>query len=320
MDIPFEVGGTYSNRRGPYTVVELTPPTMLIRYRDGHELRTLIADQARIWENIQIEADDPLAVDDDITDAPRRRRTIPAFRSAPGRPKPASEFDGLVENDFSDTPTGTYWRRRSSLGGLLASHLSARSGRAFESHAVSRRCEVYVYEPHRFNTETPVREAKFRFAVNPSGVLHGFYIEKSDKAMDGTWDWTRFTAALTRDPTLCTRMAVLLNEYALCWQLDVDSPSQPPLTTVQVTAAPDGRAQWRSDRDSTADSPETISWSEFSTRLHTLPADGWCNLMVCQSLPRERAIQLRAGIADHVTKIWHALLPLYLASVQTAPA
>lgn len=40
--------------------------------------------------------------------------------------------------------------------------------------------------------------------------------------------------------------------------------------------------------------------------------------MVCQSLPRARAIALRVGLANHAAKVWHALLPLYLAGVQAA--
>lgn len=313
MGIPFKVGGTYRNRHGVYEVVELAPPTMLIRYRDGRELKTLIADQARIWENIQIETDDPDATDDDVDDIPRRSRSGSAARPIRQIAKPVFDFQGLAEADFRTTPTGTNWRRQNSLGGLLASHLSAHSGRKFESQAVSRRCEVYVYEAHRFNVKAPLREAKFRFAVNESGVLHGFYIEKNDGPMDATWDWTRFSAALARDPGLCTRSAAVLVEHGLYWQLEVGLIGHGDWTVTQVSVAADGQAHWRSGNDA----PETISWAEFVARLQALPADQWCDLMACQSLPRARAIALRVGLASHVAKLWHALLPLYVAAVQT---
>lgn len=313
MGIPFIVGGTYRNRDGAYEVVELAPPTMLIRYRDGRELKTLIADQARIWENIQIEEDNPDATDDDIEDLPRRSRSGSAPRPVRRVAKPAFDFQGLAETDFKTTPTGTNWRRQNSLGGLLAGQLSAHSGRTFASQAVSRRCEVYVYEPHRFNPQEPRREAKFRFAVHESGVLHGFYIEKNDGPMDSTWDWTRFSAALARDPGLCTRIAAVLAEHDLCWQLETGVIGRGDWTLTQVNAA-GGQAQWRSGNEA----PETISWVEFVERLHALPAGQWCDLMVCQSLPRARAIALRVGLANHAAKVWHALLPLYLAGVQAA--
>jgi hypothetical protein len=312
VGIPFIVGGTYRNRNGVYEVVELAPPAMVIRYRDGRELRTLIADQARIWENIQIETDDPEATDDDIDDLPRRSRSGPAPRPIRQITKPAFDFQGLAESDFRVTPTGTNWRRQSGLGGLLASQLSALSGRKFESQAVSRRCEVYVYEPHRFNIKTPLRKAKFRFAVDESGVRHGFYIEKNDGPMDTTWDWTRFVAALARDSALCTRTAAILTEQDLRLNLDIGVLGHSDWTTTEVTATPEGAACWRSGNDA----PETISWTEFVARLQALPVAQWCDLMVCQSLPRGRAIALRVGLASQVTKIWHALLPLYLIAVQ----
>lgn len=316
MNTPFEVGGVYRNRAGSYQVVEMTPPTMLIRYQDGRELRTLIADQERIWENILIETDDPEATDDDIEDIPRRSRTGLTPRPIRQVTKPTYDFNGLVESDFKTSPAGTHWRRQNSLGGLLAGHLSARSGRRFESHAVSRRSEVQVFEPHRFNTKTPLREAKFLVALNESSLLHGFYIEKNDDAMDGTWDWTRFSAALGRDPGLCARIAGVLDEYGLHWWLEVLTPSQ-PIWTATVVNGPDGQARWRPGDTLDAGTPEVIAWAIFVKRLQDLPGDAWCNLLVCQSIPRERAIALRVGLADTVTRIWHALLPLYIASVQT---
>jgi hypothetical protein len=311
VGIPFIVGGSYRNRDGVYEVVDLTPPTMLIRYRDGRELKTLIADQARIWENMQIEADDPDATDDDIEDLPRRGRAGPAFRPIKTITKPLFDFRGLADSDFKSSPAGTHWRSRGSLGGLLANQLSTRSGRKFESHAVSRRCEVQIHDPQRFNHPEPLREAKFRFAVNESGVLHGFYIEKNDGPMDATWDWTRFNAALRRDPSLCTRLAPSLTDHDLRWDVETGIAGQDNWVATQVTATSGGQAQWRSGNDA----PQTIPWTEFIERLQTLPADQWCNLMVCQSLTRSRAIGLRAGLADHAVRVWHLLLPLYMASV-----
>ncbi len=55
MDHPFEVGGKYRNRRGPYKVVELDGPDMVIRYEDGPRQETTVKLQARIWKHIQAE-------------------------------------------------------------------------------------------------------------------------------------------------------------------------------------------------------------------------------------------------------------------------
>ena len=52
----FEVNGTYANRKGEYTVLEINPPKMRVRYtEDGSEAELKIELQARIWENIAAE-------------------------------------------------------------------------------------------------------------------------------------------------------------------------------------------------------------------------------------------------------------------------
>jgi hypothetical protein len=52
----FEVNGTYANRKGEYTVLEIDPPIMRVRYtEDGSEAELKIELQARIWENIAAE-------------------------------------------------------------------------------------------------------------------------------------------------------------------------------------------------------------------------------------------------------------------------
>lgn len=51
----FEVNGVYANRRGQYTVLEVSPPRMRVRYEDGTEAELNIDIQERIWENIAAE-------------------------------------------------------------------------------------------------------------------------------------------------------------------------------------------------------------------------------------------------------------------------
>ncbi len=52
----FEVNGTYANRKGEYTVLEINPPKMRVRFtEDGSEAELKIELQARIWENIAAE-------------------------------------------------------------------------------------------------------------------------------------------------------------------------------------------------------------------------------------------------------------------------
>ncbi|MDX1689126.1 MAG: hypothetical protein R3248_14175 [Candidatus Promineifilaceae bacterium] len=51
----FEVNQTYANRKGKYTVLEVNPPKMRVRYEDGTEAELNVEIQTRIWENIQSE-------------------------------------------------------------------------------------------------------------------------------------------------------------------------------------------------------------------------------------------------------------------------
>ena len=48
----FEVGGNYQNRNGDFTVLEVGPVHMKVRYTDGSEADLRISIQERIWQNI----------------------------------------------------------------------------------------------------------------------------------------------------------------------------------------------------------------------------------------------------------------------------
>ena len=50
---PFKVGAHYHNRDGNYQVISIDEPNMVIRYQNGRTMESLIALQARIWENMQ---------------------------------------------------------------------------------------------------------------------------------------------------------------------------------------------------------------------------------------------------------------------------
>ena len=51
----FEVGGTYANRIGQYTVLDIVGGMMRVRYDSGQEADLKIGVQERIWLNIQTE-------------------------------------------------------------------------------------------------------------------------------------------------------------------------------------------------------------------------------------------------------------------------
>ncbi len=65
MGNPFEVGGRYENRKGPFTVIELTDNEVRIRWDSGEEIVATIESQQRILRNmrrgdIYCDADSPI--------------------------------------------------------------------------------------------------------------------------------------------------------------------------------------------------------------------------------------------------------------------
>jgi ribosomal protein L25 (general stress protein Ctc) len=56
--INFEVGQTYKNRKGKYTVVAIDGNVMQISWKNGKEVATTVKLQSRVLENIQREIDD----------------------------------------------------------------------------------------------------------------------------------------------------------------------------------------------------------------------------------------------------------------------
>ena len=107
---PFRVGETYANRQGPYEVVEIAPPTMTVRYKDGGLMMADIAILARIWENLHLPAEQP--------ETGSRVRATAKASAQPRVPKAASQFLGLTDGDFRPSVSRTTWRVR--LGQLLA--------------------------------------------------------------------------------------------------------------------------------------------------------------------------------------------------------
>jgi hypothetical protein len=312
MSHPFQVGGRYRSRRGPYDVLSVQGNTMRIRYTDGSEQECPVDAMARIYENMQLEEEAPDA-DDDIGDDDGRIRSVKAVTRAKPRPNPAEtvHFDGLVVSDFKSSTAGTGWRKKSSLGGLLAHRLSLLTGQDFQSRPANRRPQVHVQTARSLKQDPPVNAAKFTLWLSASGAYHGFYIEKNDGAMDNAWDWTRFLPALVGSSDLWHSTAAAMAKHGLYWHADVIDrrqnvwePTRFELVADRLEAhAPDGTRA-------------ALDWPEFAAQLAALPADRWCDLYLLQHLTSPDAIRMEARIADHIAQIWRDLAPLYQAGMR----
>jgi hypothetical protein len=221
------------------------------------------------------------------------------------------DFQGLKETDFQDGTAGTSWRRRASLGGLLAHRLSALVGQPFESLGVSRRNEVYVYQPHRYHKEATYNEAKLLFTVGPNGVHHGFYVEKGFDALDVNWDWTQLLTLRTDNSPVSSGVLAAMQAHHLTWHLDFFSRDRSVARTRYIDLA-DDHLMLRDEHD-----VPPMTWNAFLDYLAALPVDQWCDLYLEQFIARTEAIRLSIRIADYVAPVWRDLTPLYRAC--TAP-
>jgi hypothetical protein len=205
--------------------------------------------------------------------------------------------------------TGTTWRRRTELAGLLAARLSDLCGQLFESHAVYRRAEVYIVQPQHWNPKESLCAAKFFFGLSEPEASYGFYVEKSDEPMDNTWDWARFMAALAEDKSLQARTIIAMEHCDLQWRVGGGGVTEP--APYYVTAEQETlylQAQEGGER-----SP--IDWAGLIELLAAVPDDQWCNCYLAANMEKPHAIELGVGLASEVANVYHALLPLYAASV-----
>jgi hypothetical protein len=118
------------------------------------------------------------------------------------------------------------WRRRASLGGLLAQQLADKTGQPFLSYAIYRRAQVYIASPERFDEGNKFPYAKFDIRLSEAKAQIGFYIEKRDKPMPDRRDWHRLLTAVA-DETMQTRLTAVMQQHSLYWMLERYEENRP---------------------------------------------------------------------------------------------
>lgn len=294
MKHPFTVGSTYANERGRYTVIEITPPHMRIRYEDGREQKVKLGIQARIWSRRQWESSEAAAAVRSRAQQTHRRRSTR---------RPQATFQGFLDTDFKDNVAGTSWRSRESLGGLVAGQLSARAKGDYLSYAMPREPRFFVYAQNQpmGAKAKGVKVPKFVVQLDTERLLYGFYIEKSDEPMDDEWFWPRFVDLIAK-----TRWQHALEqamaEENLYWWLDLQERQ-----SATGAYGPAGEITVSSFE------PEATfeTFDAFVDHLRGLPADQWCNLFLAATIAKQEALAKRAHIAEAISKALAALAPMY---------
>jgi hypothetical protein len=297
MKHPFKVGGRYRNRKGEYEVIRLEEPNMVIRLSNGTVIHSSIELQARIWENIQ--AEESLST---LTRSPQKRPSKGKQRGL--------KFSSLREHDFQEGVTGTSWRAKTGLGGLLAQRMSDTTQHYFGSYPIYRWPEVHIAQPAYYDISIRLREAKFAFGLNIERAWYGFYIEKNDGPMDDTWDWLRFISALGGDTALQAEVEKAMRQLELRWEVYIWDEGG---LIAQMTTRQDDLVWQRQDQE-----PEAISWDGFAAKLRAIEIEKWCDLFLCTHMDKNQAIEAGIRIVDPVTEVYRALLPLYETSTRRA--
>ena len=276
MDHEFHVGETCRNRFGQYTVLEIRPPKMRIRYENGAEQMVDIAVQASIWERQHMERASPEG------DGKESSKTKSVAK------RPSTTFQGLEESDFKNNVTGTTWRSRGKLGGLVASDLTALNHNKFVSFSIYRQPWFFVFSPEFSMNRQPegINLPKFIVRLNPLEVRYGFYIERPDDLTRSYWP--RFLDLLS-DTEWQHRIQAVAEAEELRWVLRLEGRDAPTGEEVISPALPSG----------------------LLDRLRGVPDELWCNLYLVKSMEKQKAIGMGAGISVPISHTFNALAPMY---------
>lgn len=294
MQGPFEIGEQYRNRDGEYEVLEIDTPNMTIEYSDGRVIETKVKLQARIWRNILMDQRAKREARERAKRAKRRRRR----KQRRGR-----KFEGLEASDFKTGITGTSWRRREDLGGLLAQEATDASPHFFQSHAMYRKPEVHVAQPEYYERKKKERKAKYFFRLNEELATFGLFIEKNDGPMDESWHWTNLPHALSKTEA---DVEQAMREHDLHWEAYTEDEE----LVAEVELGED-QLHWKGP-----DGTEEIDWAEFIQRLGNLDPETWCNLTLCGQMEKSQALSATTDLGQQIAEVYLALLPLYVATTR----
>ncbi len=199
---------------------------------------------------------------------------------------------------------------RESLGGRLVQHLSETTPFEFQSHSIYRRPAVYVVMPDYYDPDNGIPYAKNELRLFPDGAQYGLYIERADQSrvMDSTWHWRPFLKAVETGGRLALHLLQAMQTHDLSWLLLVEGGEGQNYSVLEtINVKPGSPLLWNET--------DEIDWPGFAVRLRAIPADKWLNVHLCAWTDKAEAIASGERFAEQVTRVFRAILPLYLASI-----
>ena len=293
----FKVGEAYANRIGEYEVVEVRTPALVIRYKATgrlQEVEELL--QERIVRNLLREVE--------LANQPPEERKVVAKPQRQRRKR--AKFEGFAAADFQGNVSGTSWRSKTGLGGVLAQALIDRSAELFDSWAPNRQTACYITSPEEASQEYLGDSAQFFVLAGGAGLTYGLSIHRPADAAEGSTAWDRLLTALSEDdPT-----AGQLNDLLLSGHVELSWYGETWGATERETVRSGEEEGLMLDRGSVT---ETDSIEAVIERLNEAPSDQGLILTVESSLAADDAVAAGPGIADTIAELFEQLLGIYRA-------
>ena len=289
----FEIGGKYENEKGVYEVLSIDErnAAMVIRWEDGKETSTSMELQRRIIARRHLERE--LEIAKAVTKQGAKKKKDAARRSG---------FLGFKETDFSQSITGTTWRKQGKLGNAVTTRLRT-NGLKMKSRAVSRLPEVHWKDIHHQERNAKQLQAKFFVRLAEDNLCFGFSVDRSQKKFNGKDDWHAFMTWL-KEPGNERWLKETAAEYDLR-VFDKQEGGKPFSGQVSVV-----NGNWRM-----RDGDEEKDIESLADFIKTLPVTDQVRLNIANVVKKDVGLSRRVKIAEDISGVFDALMPLYKASI-----
>ena len=282
-DIEFVVGENYENEKGLFTVVSIRRQEMVIRWESGEQITTDINLQRNIqarrrWEKFQKE---------NVPKAAKR-----AGGAAGARP----QFTGFQAADFKNSASGTRWRGRGQLGGVVTKKLPDGPFN-FNSWAFANKPELHWRDLSQRQREGADQGARFLARVDGMSLFYGLSIVRPDDKVGTSQEWSVFSEWVAQ-----AKSDELLHRLALEHELAIRERT----TSALAVLAPESQG-WR------VDDKVYATVAEF---IHQLPATGPLNLEITRRLEKIHVVARGKKVADEIAGIIEVLMPVYQAALE----
>jgi hypothetical protein len=287
-EIEFQVDEQYENEKGVFTVISIHRDQMVIRWKNGEEIRTDIELQRNIQERRQWEQ---------IQRAAARKNA----RTGSGSSKSARsrQFNGFETGDFKNSGSGTTWRGRSKLGGAIIRKMPA-DDFDFKSWAFSNKPEMHCMDSHHRSRSGASKSARFFVRLSQADLTYGFCVVSPKAGGNASQNWEAFKQWAKREEN-----QRLLQTLAAENQVTIYTRSGSGLVKLKPS----------DDRWLLHEGNKTQPVDTVATFMENLPQKGSLALEVACKVDKADALARSSRIADDIAELFIQLMPLYRNAV-----